>query len=555
MELNYHLFESKKEKKSKKENKENKEHSSGYFKFINRFKNHLKKIENNFSDDDIKPLTNYFNYINQCENDIEEQRENCQNCYAALKEQISMIEKYNPDFDINIFSQYFQIFEEYYSFFSKSKDILKTFSIYNDETQNLYYICKRKNDYIESLKEFVDKISEEYADKIEQYDILDNKFKELTESYEKLYRIYNENKKSEIDSLEKIDNKTLMISKLNQKIQDLTLENDRINKKYLECSRELERINMHLKFNYVLKSDSENLINEYKYKMNHFENESIRIKQEMINIRKENEKLIEQKEYFENKINSELNNINFNNNNNDENNLENVLNNENDNLIEVNKNEEEESERSKDLQNLLMNCEEYESEEQIDEKKEQDEKDKDNNVSGENQKSISININNKIVSKDSILDKKEKENINEDNKFKKSKTIRFLTNEPNMKKSMNLKFKSKKTDDINSAYNLMYKESKFLYKTRIANNKNNVNYFKQFFFLLFQSMKLNSNNIGIFLGYSPEILYNECRKEHIPFHKYQKWIEKKLSNKEKIEISKKYEDFKTITGIFCSSLI
>ena len=55
-----------------------------------------------------------------------------------------MIEKYNPDFDINIFSQYFQIFEEYYSFFSKSKDILKTFSIYNDETQNLYYICKRK---------------------------------------------------------------------------------------------------------------------------------------------------------------------------------------------------------------------------------------------------------------------------------------------------------------------------------------------------------------------------------------------------------------------------
>ena len=45
MELNYHLFESKKEKKSKKENKENKEHSSGYFKFINRFKNHLKKLK------------------------------------------------------------------------------------------------------------------------------------------------------------------------------------------------------------------------------------------------------------------------------------------------------------------------------------------------------------------------------------------------------------------------------------------------------------------------------------------------------------------------------
>ena len=154
---------------------------------------------------------------------------------------------------------------------------------------------------------------EEYADKIEQYELLNKKFQELSESYEKLYKIYSENKNFDINKVENIENKDLIISKLNHKIQDLSIENDRINKKYLECSRELERINMHLKFNYVLKSDSENLINEYKYKMNHFENESIRIKQEMINIRKENDKLIERKEYFENKINSELNNINFNN--------------------------------------------------------------------------------------------------------------------------------------------------------------------------------------------------------------------------------------------------
>jgi hypothetical protein len=58
----------------------------------------------------------------------------------------------------------------------------------------------------------------------------------------------------------------------------------------------------------------------------------------------------------------------------------------------------------------------------------------------------------------------------------------------------------------------------------------------------------SSNNI-------PENLYIECRNEHIPFHKYQKWIEKKVFKKEKIEIPKNYEDFKTITGIFCSSLI
>ena len=100
----------------------------------------------------------------------------------------------------------------------------------------------------------------------------------------------------------------------------------------------------------------------------------------------------------------------------------------------------------------------------------------------------------------------------------------------------------------------MFRGNQFPLKTRIDTG-NNINYFKQFFFLLFQSMKMNSNNIGNFLGYNPEILYNECKKEHVPFHKYQKWIERKLLKKEMNENSKKIEDFSTITGVFCSSLI
>ena len=560
MDSDYHLLESKELDKEQK--KEKKEHSSAYYRFINQFKNHLKKIENNFSGDDIHQLTNHFNFINKCENDIEEQRENCLNCYKALKEQISLIEKYIPNFDINIFNTFFQTFEEYYSFFMKTKEILETFSKYNDETQNLYYICQRKNFCIDALKEYVDKISEEYADKIEQYEILNRKFKELNESYEKLYKIYNENKNSDI-IYENIDNEKLMISKLNQKIHDLTIENDRINKKYLECSRELERINMHLKFNYILKNESEKKINEYKFKMEHFENESIRMKEELKSIRLENEKLIEQKDHFENKINSDLNNINCYGSNNiikEENNSENI-----NSLIDENKNEEEEElESGKDLQNLLMNCEEYESEEpeQKEEKLEENEKinvnNVNNNINEEKKISISINIDNEKESKPETIENKENQNINNkdnDYQYKKSKSIRFLTKEPNMKKSIKLnKLKSKKSDEINSAYNLMFKGRQFQYSTRIA-VKDNRDYFKQFFFLLFQSMKMNSDNIGNFLGYSPENLYNECRKEHIPFHKYQKWIEKKLLKKESLENSKKYEDFKTITGIFCSSLI
>ena len=561
MDLDYHLLNSKdldeEEKKDTKDKKDSKEHSSAYFRFINKFKNHLKKIENNFSGDEINPLNNHFNFINKCENDIEEQRENCLNCYKALKEQLSLIEKFIPNFDINLFNTFFQTFEEYYSFFTKTKEILKTFAKFNDDTQNLYYICKKKNFCIDALKEYIEKISEEYADKIEKYDLLNERFKELTESYEKLYKIYNESKNKDFNSIENINNEKLMISKLNQKIQELTIENDRINKKFLECSRELERLGMNLKINYILKSESESKINEYKFKMSHFENESIRIKQEIRNIKKENEKLIEQKEYFENKINSELNFYENNNSIKEESNFESKSN--NDNLIEENKNEEEEElESGKDLQNLLMNCEEYESEEYEEEKKEEIEKNDNSNKNEQKQTSISININN-TNEKENIpenIENKENENINNQNKkYKKSKTVRFIHKNSSIKKSINLnKYNSKKSDDINSAYNLMYKGRHLLYSTRIA-AKDNRDYFKQFFFLLFQSMKLNSDNIGNFLGYNPEILYNECRKQHTPFHKYQRWIERKLFKKENIENSKKYEDFKTITGIFCSSLI
>ena len=544
MDSDYHLLGTKDlDKEEKKENK--KEHETAYYRFVNRFKNHLKKIENNFSGDDINPLKNHFNFINKCENELEEQRENCLNCYKALKEQITLIEKYIPNFDINIFNTFFQSFEEYYSFFQKTKEILETFSKYNDDTQNLYYICKRKNFCIEALKEFVDKISEEYADKIEQYDLLNKKFQELTESYDKLYKIYSESKNSEINKGGNIQNKDLIISKLNLKIQDLSIENDRINKKYLECSRELERLNMHLKFNFVSKAESENKINEYKYKLKHFENESIKIKEEIKSLRKENEKLIEQKEYFEGQINNELNNINNN---------ENILNNND--LIEEKGNEEEEIERCKNLENLIMNCEENETEEAPEENKE--EKIEINNIDKKTENQIIIN-----KKDNNILENKISGSSINNNKSSslKAKSIRIKTNEHNskeinLKKSVNFnELKTKKSDDINSAYNIMFKGRHFQYPTRIA-SKDYRDYFKQFFFLLFQSMKMNSdNNIEIFLGKNPEILYKQCKKEHIPFHKYQKWIEKKLLRIDLNNNYKKYEDFSTITGILCSSFI
>jgi hypothetical protein len=229
---------------------------------------------------------------------------------------------------------------------------------------------------------------------------------------------------------------------------------------------------------------------------------------------------------------------------------------------EVKKEDEKKEEEKKDEEKKEEQIEEKKEEqkeekkeEQKEEKKEELDKEKNNKTEKENEKVKSIIINikgdkfEKSRSKD--IDNKTKKKL-----LNKSKSIRFLSNKMrhSMSKPITNILKTKKSDNINNAYNIMFKGRQFQYPTRVI-NKDNHDYFKQFFFLLFQSMKMNSNNIGNFLGYNPEILYNECKKEHVPFHKYQKWIERKLLKKEMNENSKKIEDFSTITGIFCSSLI
>ena len=582
MDSDYKLFDLKEEKKEK-EKKNKKDHNDGYYKFINQFRNHLKKIENEYDGEDNFSLENHFNFINKYENEFEEQRENCSNCYNTLKEQISLIENQVPGLDINVFNQFFQNFEEYYSFFKKSQEVLKKFSEFNDETQNLLYVYKRKNFCIDALKEFVDKLSVENADRIEQYEILKEKFKNITESYDKLYKIYQETKQSsDLKQYDNINNKELMIKKLNEKIQDLNIENDRIKKMHYDCSRELEGLKMAVKVHYVLKSESDKYISELKFKMKKYEIDNKAFKEEIKQLKIENEKLNKDKEYLEEQININLETINKISMNAE---LKNIKDIKNDNLIderEEKDNEEKDNSEISDFQgnalgDLLMDCQSVatDDEHQIENgqikediniqsssNKDNQEINNINNMNTYNTEDVCISIQKKQTSEkkdDSINENikindiiKKKEDI-----FKKvSFNINNLKHKESKSKhrfqhaeSVKIKPRSKRSGNINSAYDIMFGGP-----TRI-DSRRNINYFKQFFFLLFQSMKMNSDKVELFLNYDPETLYNECRSEHTPFHKFENWIEKKLRRKETIENEKLFEDFTTISGIFCSALI
>jgi hypothetical protein len=453
----------------------------------------------------------------------------------------------------------------------------------------------------------------EYADKIEQYEILNEKYKYLTESYDKLYNAYQETKSMDIKKYENINNKELMIKNLNESIQTLNIENDRIKKKYLDCSRDLEGLNMAIKVNYVLKSESDKYINELQFKMKKYEIDNKAYKENLKNLKEENEKLIQEKEYLEEQINAQLNKINLNADNNygyrlsdlmeEKDEKEEKEKNEKDkNEIEKEKEKEEnESEEfddfqgGKDLCELLMDCEE----------KEEAGEEKENNIeNGEVKENIEIHSsimnnkeNNNIVNNNDIKDNntninEKNDNDNNENKIDEVININEIIHEkeskqktkpldlnnlkpslrrksPNQKEPTDLRSGKKKyrhggsvklrinkstSGNINSAYNVMFKGNQFELPSRIASKKN-FDYFKQFFFLLFQSMKMNSDKFEVFLGYNPEILYAQCRSEHVPFHKFQKWLEKRLLKAELSEKQRNYEDFETITGIFCSSLI
>jgi chromosome segregation ATPase len=428
----------------------------------------------------------------------------------------------------------------------------------------------------------------EYADKNEEYEDLRDKFKNLSHSYDKLYKIYEESKSNDLKQYENIDNKELMIQQLNQKIQDLKIENDRYKSKYNESSKELEAMKMVLKFKYVLKAESEKNIDYLKFRIQKYENDNSTLKNYVKELQKENDNLMKEKEFLEEQINSNLNNMRTNE---DKSNYTTLVEeteekeDNDDKEIKEKKEEKKEEEKSSDkevsdleeyqtgnLGELLNDCEELESEE---EQKPEDNKDsnttnENTNIEQKNENHQDDNINENIKINDTLITVNEDKDKDKDKEKDVKKTVTFSINTEEKKKlakkkikdsirlrhcgSVKIRVKKGISGGVNSAYNVMFQGKQFQFPSRVVNKKN-VDYFKQFFFLLIQAMKINSDKVQLFLGLDPESLYNQCKSEHVPFHKYQKWLEHQLMKKEEINDERKHEDFATLTGIFCSSLI
>lgn len=66
---------------------------------------------------------------------------------------------------------------------------------------------------------------------------------------------------------------------------------------------------MVLKFKYVLKAESEKNIDYLKFRIQKYENDNSTLKKTLKELQKENENLVKDKEFLEEQINSNLNNM------------------------------------------------------------------------------------------------------------------------------------------------------------------------------------------------------------------------------------------------------
>ena len=93
-------------------------------------------------------LENYYEYINKCLTNNEENRQNYFNNLEELKSKAKDIKSKNlenNEYALIILDEFIKFSDENYSLFSNTKEILSKFNDLNDSAQNLLFIYRKSN--------------------------------------------------------------------------------------------------------------------------------------------------------------------------------------------------------------------------------------------------------------------------------------------------------------------------------------------------------------------------------------------------------------------------
>ena len=85
-------------------------------------------------EEEYRPIENQETYLEEMQNEFTTQKENCTLLYNDIKTLIASIEEEYPDINVNVFSDFYQIIEEYFSFFTSALTMVDRFKEMNENS-------------------------------------------------------------------------------------------------------------------------------------------------------------------------------------------------------------------------------------------------------------------------------------------------------------------------------------------------------------------------------------------------------------------------------------
>ena len=496
-----------------------------------RSKNKKKKKDDILGGNNIEEeqLVNYYSYIDKCLVNLEENRQNYINNLEDLKSKINEIKTKkinNLELTKITFDECIKLLDEHYSLFTEANQILLKFNELNDSAQNIYK-CYKNIIYCNDMHE---EVKEELQQKIQENENLRSTIKELK-------KMKNNEDEKEDNYNKKNEYKTNI--EMKSRMNNLMEENNELKRKYSQVMSESKLFKDYVEQKYISKQESTRRMSTLISKLDIYENEIGKLQNKIneIKIEKNNE-IIQNEDEKENILDNQSY-LSENSSIKQGINLEDLLENENE--------EEEENDNKIEKKSIHNKSPKSIKKHNNLEKK---------SIYSKSPKSIKKHKNLDIEKKSNLFilcpmnkmeDKKKKLNNIKIYKSPSSHISRSSYASKNMT--------AKKKRNAKSVKNIKIIKDKDNDKKEIIPDNNKI-----FFYLLLKSIIMNNKIIEYFKKSDYEYLYEECKKEEIPFNQFQEWILNKINLNEKNNddnyIDYYYYDDSNINNCFiCTSMI
>jgi hypothetical protein len=229
-------------------------------------KKHKEDYSNWYSNNyDSNGDTEYFiKYISEKINSYEE---NINLSYIQIKNIMNKLEEEFPQIDVNSFSEFFLICEEYYNLLQISKKCLNKLSESNQENERLNVKILTIKDKKKAIKSLNENLIEESKFKDDMIKKLEEDLQIMTKDYYELSGRLNKNFITESDTLPNSE----AISNLMSELKSLTDEKTSLQRENLILSKNVERLENEIKLKYMPKNDFEKILHRIESEKTGFE--------------------------------------------------------------------------------------------------------------------------------------------------------------------------------------------------------------------------------------------------------------------------------------------